>query len=130
MILDRSKETTRRARKILWVAPAGLVLLTAFGCGPIKRDPANVFPGTEVYEKRTSKLKITPDQAYAIALEQAKADNRLQFVSRRPTAIVKRWYIFSLPQGSGASLQGYHVNGDTGEVKYHNDRKSVEPSRG
>ena len=106
-----------------------LILSAALGCGPIKREPANVFPGTEAYEKRIAGLKIAPEQAYAIALEQARTDNRVQFVSRRPTVIVKRWYVFSIPQGAGASLQGYHVNGDTGEVKYLNDKRSVEPTR-
>lgn len=113
-----------------FVLPAFIVLLATIafpGCGnPIKRKPNNVFPGSEEYDKRVAELKITPAQAYDIALEKAKTDNKLQFLSRRPTAIIKRTYIFSMPQASGASLQGYHVDGDTGKVKFVEEKKSVE----
>ena len=109
-----------------------LALLTAvlalapLGC---RRPPANAFPGTSLYEERAAKLAVSPAEAYEIALEQAKTDNRVQFVSRRPTVLVRNWYVFSLPQGSGASLQGYHVSGNTGEVKYMGEKKEVGPNR-
>ncbi|MDR2392012.1 MAG: hypothetical protein LBE84_10095 [Planctomycetota bacterium] len=106
--------------------PVILLALILSGC---RRPPANVFPGTSPYEERVAKLKINPVEAYEIALKQAKTDNRVQFVSRRPTVLVKNWYVFSLPQDSGASLQGYHVNGNTGEVKYMGEKKSVGPNR-
>ncbi|MCC8109676.1 MAG: hypothetical protein LIQ30_11675 [Planctomycetes bacterium] len=100
------------------------VLIT--GCGnPIKRPPANVFPGSKEYEDRIATFKITPKQAYDIAHEEAVTDNKLQFLSRKPTVVVKRWYVFSMPQGSGASLQGYHVHGDTGEVRFHAEKRTV-----
>lgn len=116
--------------RVLWLSLVFAVMLSVLGCGPIKRQPANVFPGSDAYDKRVAAFKIKPAQAYEIALEAAKTDNRLQFLSRRPTVIVKRWYVFSMPQGSGASLQGYHVNGDSGEVKFMNEKKSVENRRG
>ncbi len=113
-----------------WLFPALVVVLLAAGCGnPIKRDPANVFPGSDAYAKRVQSFKYSPAQAHDIALDKAKQDNNLQFVSRKPTAIVKRWYVFSLPQGSGASLRGYHVNGDTGEVKFMKEEKTIEVTR-
>lgn len=102
------------------------IMLFAAGCGnPIKRDPANVFPGSEEYTKRVKSFKVNPAEAYDIAHNAAKAENRMQFLSRRPTAIVKRWYVFSMPQPSGASLQGYHVNGDSGEVKFVSEKKTI-----
>lgn len=117
-----------RLRHILYVLFLSMVLLA--GCGnPLKRPPANVFPGTPEYAKRVESFKITPSQAYDIALEAARTDNRLQFLSRRPTVIVKRHYVFSMPQGSGASLQGYHVNGDNGDVKFMNEKKTVTAKR-
>lgn len=101
-------------------------LFIVAGCGsPLKRPPANVFPGSEEYSKRIADFKISPDKAYKLAHEQAKKENRLQFLSRKPTVVVKRWYVFSMPQASGASLDGYHVNGDTGEVKFVNNDKTV-----
>ena len=103
-----------------------VMLLATAGCGnPLKRDPANAFPGTENYNKRVKSFKISPSDAYDIAHDQAQTDNRLQFLSKRPTVIVKRWYVFSMPMGSGASLQGYHVNGDTGEVKFESEKKTI-----
>lgn len=106
-----------------------LAVLTA-GCGnPIKRDPANVYPGSEPYAKRIATFKITPEQAYDIAHTAAQTENKLQFLSRRPTVVVKRWYVFSMPQPSGASLQGYHVNGDTGAVKFEAEKKTVEHTK-
>jgi hypothetical protein len=115
-------------RRSLVLGAALAAIILSAGC--FKRDPANVFPGSPYYDKRVAAFKITPSQAYDIALEAAKTDNRMQFLSRRPTVVVKRWYVFSMPQGTGASLQGYHVNGDTGEVKFVNDKKTVENKRG
>ncbi len=100
------------------------------GCGnPLKRPPANVFPGSEEYAKRVETFKISPSQAYDIAHEAAVTDNKMQFLSRRPTVIIKRSYVFSMPQQSGASLRGYHVNGDTGEVKFMEENKSIPHAR-
>lgn len=112
-------------RYLCLVAMLMSAMLVSSGC--IKRAPANVFPGSDAYEKRVSSLKISPTQAYEIAHEAAVTDNRLQFLSRRPTVIVKRTYVFSMPQSSGATLQGYHVNGENGEVKFVNDKKTVTP---
>lgn len=110
---------------------AALACIALAGCGnPIKREPANVFPGSPAYDKRVASFKITPQQAYDIARESAQTNNRMQFLSRRPTVIVKRWYVFSMPQGSGASLQGFHVNGDNGQVKFVNEKKTVQNTRG
>lgn len=107
-----------------------VLLLTAAGCGnPMKRPPANVYPGSEEYDTRIATFKINPSQAHDIALGKARTDNRLQFVSRRPTVVVKRWYVFSMPQASGANLRGYHVNGDTGEVRFMSEDKAVPQSR-
>lgn len=115
-------------RQLLFAVLLGFAVLGAAGCGnPMRRPPANVFPGSDAYEQRVSSLKITPSQAYEIAHEAATNDNRLQFLSRRPTVIVKKTYVFSMPRPSGATLQGYHVNGETGEVKFVNDKKEVKP---
>lgn len=114
------------------VSTLPLICLAALiaGCGnPIKRDPANVYPGSEQYAKRVESFKITPEQAYEIAHSAAETENKLQFLSRRPTVVAKRWYVFSMPQPSGASLQGYHVNGDTGAVKFEAEKKSVEHTK-
>ena len=105
----------------------GLVIAVCAGC--VKRDPNNVFPGSDTYEKRIASFKISPAQAYRIAHEAAQTDNRLQFLSRRPTVVMKRWYVFSMPQPSGADIRGYHVHGDTGEVKFVNDKKFIEHSK-
>lgn len=94
------------------------------GCG-LKRAPANAFPGTDTYASRIETFKITPKQAYDIAYDAAKKDGQLQFVSRTPTVVVKRWYVFGIPQPSGADLHGYHVNGDTGEVKFVSEKKII-----
>lgn len=102
------------------------------GCGvsnPIKREPANVFPGTEAFDKRVSGFKITPAQAYRIAYDRALADNQVHFISKRPTVIRKRWYVFGIPLPSGANLQGYHVNGDNGEVKFHREKETIPHNR-
>lgn len=114
-------------RIVLSVCLGVLAVFVFTGC--FKRQPANVFPGSEAYDKRVADLKINPSQAYDIALEAARTDNKLQFLSRRPTAIVKRTYIFSMPQASGASLQGYHVNGDSGKVKFVEEKKVIENNR-
>jgi hypothetical protein len=119
-------------RRTYWVSLAAVVVaLGVFaGCGnPLKRDSANVFPGSEAYEKRIKSFDLDPVEAYEIALEQAEEDNRLQFLSKRPTVVVKRWYVFSMPQASGASLKGYHVNGDSGKVRYVGDSRVVHQTR-
>lgn len=106
------------------VFSAALILVVFSGCS-IKRPPANVFPGSEHYATRVESFKITPQQAYRIAHEAAQADGQLHFISRTPTVIVKRSYVFSLPLPSGANLQGYHVNGDNGDVKFVNEKKVI-----
>ncbi len=98
-------------------------------CSGCKRPPANVFPGSEYYAKRVETFKISPEEAYDLALEQAEADNKLQFLSKKPTVATKNSYVFSMPQGSGASLQGYHVNGKTGEVRFFSQKKTVTQTR-
>ncbi len=105
---------------------AVVALAATAGC---KRPPANVFPGSEYYEKRVESFKITPEEAYDLALEQAEEDNKLQFLSKKPTVATKDSYVFSMPQGSGASLQGYHVNGKTGKVRFFSQKKTVTQTR-
>lgn len=107
---------------------AALLLLAVTGCG-IKRAPANVFPGSEDYATRIKGFKISPPEAYELALKKAREENKMQFLSRRPTVVVKRWYVFSLPQASGANLQGFHVHGDTGEVKFVSEKKTIPHSK-
>ncbi len=98
------------------------------GCGnPIKRPPSNVFPGSPEYAERVSKLKISPEEAYDIAHRAAKKEGRLPFLSRRPTVIASRTYVFSMPQPSGASLNGYHVDGNKGTVRFVTDKTVVSP---
>lgn len=118
-------------RIVCWSLIATVVVLGCLaGCGnPLKRDPANVFPGSDAYERRVGAFKIDPVEAYEIAREQAEEDNRLQFLSKRPTVVVKRWYVFSMPQASGASLKGYHVHGDSGKVRYVGQNRVVHPTR-
>ncbi len=106
------------------------VLLFAAGCGnPIKRPPRHVFPGSEPYQKRIAEFKISPAQAYDIAHEAAETDRKMQFLSARPTVVTGRWYVFSMPQGAGASLNGYHVHGDNGNVRFVTDKTVVTASR-
>ena len=106
----------------------GLALVMTFslavapGC---KRPPANAFPGTNTYASRIETFKITPKQAHEIAYKAAQKDGQLQYISRTPIVVVKRWYVFGIPQPSGADLRGYHVNGDTGEVKFMNEKKTI-----
>ncbi|MDR3211992.1 MAG: hypothetical protein LBU79_08765 [Planctomycetota bacterium] len=102
--------------------------LVPLGCG-FKRPPANAFPGTSYYSDRVATLKISPVDAYRLAYQQAKEEGQLHFVSRTPTVLAKRWYVFSVPLGSGANLQGYHVNGDNGQVKFMNEKKVVPQTR-
>ncbi len=103
---------------------AALVLL--IGCGnPLKRDPTHVFPGSAEYDRRVSAFKFTAREAYEIAHDAAEEENRLQYLSKKPTVIAGRWYVFSMPQGTGAELQGYHVNGDSGDVKFVNQKRTV-----
>ena len=117
-------------RSLSLVFSAFLLAFLVAGCGnPMKRPPGNVFPGSENYQKRIDSFKITPAQAYDIAHELAETEGKLHFLSRRPTVVAKRWYVFSMPQSSGATLQGYHVSGDTGEVKFVNDKKIVANTR-
>ncbi|MDR0361301.1 MAG: hypothetical protein LBJ46_01220 [Planctomycetota bacterium] len=121
---------SRSFRRAPFWALGLVVFLAAAGCGnPIKREPSNVFPGTPAYDKRVSSFKITPDQAFRIAYEAGQTDRQLHYVSKRPTAVAKRWYVFSIPQASGAQLQGYHVNGDTGDVKFHREKGHLPPNR-
>ena len=101
-----------------------LVFLLSAGCG-IKRAPANAFPGTDSYASRVESFKVSPKEAHAIAYAAGKKDGQLQFVSRTPSVIAKRWYVFSIPKPTDASTQGYHVNGDTGEVKFVNEKKNI-----
>lgn len=117
-------------KRHLWIVIPAILFVLVAGCGnPIKRAPANVFPGTEDYDKRVGSFKISPAEAYSIAQEEAATTRRMQFLSKRPTVVVKRWYVFSLPKQSGANLQGFHVNGDTGVVKFVNDKKVIPHNR-
>ncbi len=116
----------RRTGFLLCIAT--LAAAAFIGCGnPLKRPPANVFPGSEEYAKRVSELKISPEEAYSIARRAARKDGKLQFLSRRPTVLLKRTYVFSMPQGTGASLHGYHVDGDKGTVTFETNKKVVTP---
>ncbi len=115
-------------RKCLFVCVFALAAAAAGGCGnPLKRPPDNVFPGSREYEERVAKLKITPEEAYDIARAAAVKEGKLPFLSRRPTVVTKRTYVFSMPQPSGASLNGYHVDGNRGRVKFVTDKTVVTP---
>ena len=101
-----------------------LVFLVSSGCG-MQRAPANAFPGTGTYTSRVESFKISPKEAHRIAYEAGKRDGQLQYISRTPTVILKRWYVFSIPKPTDATIQGYHVNGDTGEVKFVNEKRAI-----
>lgn len=117
----------RRTAFLLGIFLSAAVVLCA-GCGnPIKRDPTNVFPGSEAYEKRVAELKLSPEEAYTVAHRAARKEGKLQFLSRRPTVLAKRTYVFSMPRPSGASMNGYHVDGNSGEVKFVTDKRVVNP---
>lgn len=111
-------------RFLLFLSLLSIFTIAFSGCG-FKRQPANAYPGSENFDNRVKDMKITPSQAYEIAREAAAADGQLHFISRTPTVVVKRWYVFSVPLPSGANLQGYHVNGDTGAVKFVNEKKVI-----
>ncbi len=116
--------------KLGWTLFAAAALCMLVGCGnPLKRDPNNVFPGSAEYDRRIAAFKYSPSEAYEIAHETAEEDNKLQFLSKKPTVISGRWYVFSMPQGSGAELQGYHVNGDNGNVKFVSQRRTVTAAK-
>lgn len=120
----------RRVKRALFGLAAAAVFLSVAGCGnPLSRPPQSVFPGSEFYASRIATFKLTPEQAYDVAHEAALTDNKLQFLSKRPTVVHKRWYVFSMPQASGATLKGYHVNGDTGEVRFFTKEQTVVPTR-
>ncbi len=116
-------------RRIRLMTPVFVLAAVLFcGCGnPLKRPAANVFPGSAEYETRVADLKISPEEAYEIAYAQAKKEGKLQFLSRRPTVLAKRTYVFSMPQPSGASLHGYHVDGRRGTVRFVTDKTVVSP---
>lgn len=118
-----SGEPSMRLSKSLMVLLPLFAIVVFSGC--FKRAPANVYPGSDDYNKRVANFKITPEQAYRIAHEAAQTDRQLHFISRTPTVVAKRWYVFSVPLPSGANLQGYHVNGDNGDVKFVNEKKVI-----
>ncbi len=111
-------------RKISVITCAILLLFGLF-CGCMKSQPLNAFPGTEEYNQRVASFAYTPDEAYEEARKVAKEENKLQYLSKRPTALRRRWYIFSFIQTTGANLQGYHVNGDTGEVVFFSQDRTI-----
>lgn len=115
-------------KRVVFIACISAIGFLFCGCG-IKRPPQNVFPGSVDYQERVKTFRITAEEAYEIALEQAQEDNKLQFLSKKPTVLNKRWYVFSMPQGSGANLQGYHVHGDSGQVKFHGRSQTVTSTR-
>ncbi len=114
-------------RLCLLFCALALVLVCLPGCrNPMKRPPANAFPGSGEYEKRVAELKISPEEAHSIAYDAARKDGRLHLISRRPTVIARKTYVFSMPQASGASLNGYHVDGNKGTVRYVGDKTTVK----
>ena len=112
-----------------WVFVVTLTaLLAAAGCGvknPVKRAPKNVFYGTREFDERAAKLSISPDQAVRLAMEKARIDERArgeqrqQYISRHPTFLHERIYVFSMSRPDGASLKGYHVDGDSGLAQFY-----------
>ncbi len=129
MLFCRLLESSMRRTILLFAFLVLSVLaVVSTGCGnPMKRPPRNVFPGSEEYEKRVAGLKLTPGEAYSLAREAALDDGKLQFLSRVPTVIANKTYVFSMPQASGASLNGYHVDGNKGTVRFVSDKTVVKP---
>lgn len=84
---------------------------------PLKKEPY-AWPGTRGYQERLQTFRVSPQQAFKLAWDSAKARKLTQFVSRTPTVIINREYVFSVPRGSGASLHGFYVHGDKGRVRY------------
>ncbi|MDR1744943.1 MAG: hypothetical protein LBS30_04230, partial [Planctomycetota bacterium] len=59
-----------RRRFYLLAACSAVTLAVLAGCGnPLKRPPANVFPGSQYYADRVEKFTISPEEAYDLALE-------------------------------------------------------------
>lgn len=97
---------------------APLVLLAAGCWNPVKRDPVNVFPGQPGYDKRVATFNLNEEQARELALAAARRDGRPEYVGNRPTVVHGKEYVFSLPIAEGASLKGYHVNGEKATVRF------------
>ena len=96
------------------------------GCGR-KKVGKTVFPGTPEYGNRAATLRINERDARERALRTAREQGREYEISSRPTALYERNYVFSQPASNGAELKGYHVDGDTGEVRYWTKSKVVNP---
>jgi len=86
-----------------------------------------VFPGTPEYDNRARTFQVGERQARERALQEAQRQGRDHVVSQRPTALYERQYVFSEPAAQGAELRGYHVDGDSGVVRYYEKSKVVKP---
>jgi hypothetical protein len=123
----------------------GAILSTA-GCasGPL-RIPATgeevLLPKTAAYDERVRSFRLTPTEAGERVYpaqhgEDVRAGRATESPATRaarpgawkgppagPTAVVNRSYVFSFPYDEGARLDGWYIDGDTGEARYR-DRES------
>ena len=87
--------------------------------------PGYVFYGTREFDERAAQLPISKEEAFRLALEKAREDERLrdesrvQYVPRDPVLLHGNLYVFSAPHADGVNLKGYHVDGRTGITQFY-----------
>jgi hypothetical protein len=111
------------ARPIL-TAVAAIVAAILGGC----TGERVFFPHDFAYDRQVRALRLTEDEAYAIAKRGPKFSERPPHLAVRPPLIVAGWYGFTPIDKLDRSLRGYWVNGHTGEVEYRT--ASIRVGRG
>ena len=105
-----------------FLQPITLVALACCVFGGCSRDLPPI-PGTTdkihlqdspSYDQAIRSFRIRPSQA----VELLNAAFHETAMEQLPAAVVGRWYLFSFPVHRAILLNGYYVNGDTGQVEY------------
>lgn len=79
---------------------------------------------TQEFKWRVRSFRIKPKEASRIA--NMACDHLGHLIGEDPNFLVGRWYCFGMKARIGAPLEGYYVNGDTGQVEYRDSEKQLK----
>lgn len=84
-----------------------------------------LWPGTSAYYEKVSTLALSPAAAFSVLVEKI-AQHPARFVDRTPIFLLGSQYFFTEPSKTEIRLQGFYVDGYTGQIEYRISDKAVK----
>lgn len=88
-------------------------------CANDTRKDENIIlrPGNKEYEKVSKTFRISIEEAHKLLISKTR-DRKEKYFDPTPYIVSDYYFFMTEPLKVGLNLQGYYVNGNTGEIQF------------